>query len=99
MGSFFLVRERTRDAQILLHYLGAYDRMGVEIERLDEEDRRASLDFELDDSPTARKAIEAAGSQGDEQTLRYLLRRSHRSAALWATLLDRRPRTNATDGG
>lgn len=82
------VRERTRNEQILVHHLRAYDRIGHELDALDRADAVAS-GVAADDVA----AVEAAGERGDDDVLRYLLRRRQRHAALWSTLFDRPPRT------
>ena len=53
-----------------------------------------SVGLDPDDPTAVRSAVETAGAEADEQMLRYLLRRTQRRRALWATLLDRpaRPR-------
>jgi aminoglycoside phosphotransferase (APT) family kinase protein len=85
-------RDRTRDAQIFLHYLRAYDQIGAQIEGLDAKDQEDSLEFALHDSLESRKRIDEAGAAADEPVLRYLLRRGQRSASLWASLLSRKRR-------
>lgn len=86
------IREETRNLQILVRYLGAYDQGGQEIEDLDRIDRLATLGPQsLHDAQFAR-LVERAGGAGDEHTWRYLLRRHARERLLWASLLDRSPR-------
>lgn len=78
------LRERTRNEQILVHHLRAYDRIGRELDALDHDDAAASgVD------PDDVVAVTGAGERGDEDVLRYLLRRRGRQAALWSTLFDR----------
>jgi hypothetical protein len=84
------VRERTRNEQILVHHLRAYDRIGRELDALERADAVAS-GVEPDDVV----AVEAAGERGDDDVLRYLLRRRQRHAALWSTLFDRSPRATS----
>lgn len=79
------LREHTRNEQILVHHLRAYDRMGADLEALDRADL-AATGIEPDELP---EVAASAGAQGDETVLRYLLRRTQRNHALWATLLDR----------
>jgi aminoglycoside phosphotransferase (APT) family kinase protein len=86
------VREETRNLQILVRYLRAYDELGLEIEDLDRVDRVASLGAEsLDDAEFVR-LVEHGGAHADERTWRYLLRRHARTRVLWASLLDRSAR-------
>jgi hypothetical protein len=79
------LRESTRNLQILVHYLRAYDEVGADIEALDRADRSHTLGTDaLDDA-----IIERAGVAGDEDAFRYLYRRVQRERALWSTLLER----------
>ena len=80
--------EEARNQQILVRYLAAYDRMGADLERLDDADRVRSLGAQ-DDRELGRRA-EEAGATGDEAFVRYLVRRTHRRAAPWSDLLERR---------
>jgi aminoglycoside phosphotransferase (APT) family kinase protein len=82
-------REATRNLQILVHYLRAYDQLGDELEALDRDDRLATFGTAESDEATVDDALENAGRDGDEVVLRYLLRRTRREQMLWATLLDR----------
>ena len=87
------LRESTRNLQILVHYLRAYDEVGAEVEELDRADRVATLgDDALDESRFA-ELVEQAGADADERMFRYLLRRTQRERLLWASLLDRPRRT------
>jgi hypothetical protein len=84
--------EQTRNLQIFAHYLRGHDAMGAAVDRLDRDDRAASVgDRSLDDAD-GRAFVEAAGASGDETVLRYLLRRTARERLLWSSLLDRAPR-------
>ncbi|HUZ08731.1 MAG TPA: phosphotransferase family protein [Acidimicrobiales bacterium] len=82
------LREHTRNEQILVHYLRAYDRLGHDLDALDRVDLEAT-GIDPDDPGALRAAAEAGGEAADETLLRYLLRRSQRRRTLWATLLDR----------
>jgi aminoglycoside phosphotransferase (APT) family kinase protein len=84
------LRERTRNLQILLHRLRAFDVAGDELCALDADDRASSLALEPGDDAALRARALAAGASGDEATLRYLLRRQQREAALWGRLMERR---------
>ncbi len=86
------LREGTRNVQILMHYLRAYDRIGRPLDEVDRSDRATSLGIEPNDEAAFRKAVGEGGSTGDETTLRYLLRRSQRQAALWESVLSRQRR-------
>jgi aminoglycoside phosphotransferase (APT) family kinase protein len=83
------VREHTRNLQILVHYLRAYDEVGPELDELDRRDRIATMGADaLDDAPFAA-LVTRAGAEGDDAVFRYLLRRTGRQRVLWASLLDR----------
>jgi aminoglycoside phosphotransferase (APT) family kinase protein len=82
------VREQTRNLQILVRYLRAFDELGAEIEARDRADRAATFPDHVDDARLG-ELVEVAGRVGDEPTLRYLLRRRSRERLLWASLLDR----------
>ena len=82
------VREHTRNLQILVRYLRAYDELGAEIESLDRTDRATTFPDPVDDARLA-EFVEVAGRVGDEPMLRYLLRRRARERLLWASLLNR----------
>ena len=84
------LRERTRSLQILVQRLRAFDGAGQEYTALDADDRSASLRLAPDDDGALRDRAIAAGSSGDIATLRYLLRRQRREAALWGRLMERR---------
>ena len=84
------VRDETRNTQIYVQYLRAYDSVGAQIDELDR------LDLSAVFGPTVVADAEAivaeaaqAGSAGDEAVLRGLLRRQARRRGLWAALLDR----------
>jgi aminoglycoside phosphotransferase (APT) family kinase protein len=83
------LREDTRSLQILVHYLRAYDQIGVEVDELDRADRVATLGVDALDEPRSAELFERAGASADEHVLRYLLRRAQRERLLWASLLDR----------
>ncbi len=83
------LREQTRNLQIALHYLRAYDRLGPRLEELEAADRVASLGIAPEDTEAFGKAVEGSGAAGDEAMLGYLMRRTQRQRALWRTLLDR----------
>lgn len=85
------LREATRNQQILVHYLRAYDRIGADVERLDADDARATFHAHLDGRELAERA-EEAGAAGDPEVLAFLLRRLQRRSTLWATLLERSAR-------
>lgn len=82
------LRAATRNSRIVLHYLRAHDQLGPELAALDRADCRASLGSELGGRELLAVASDA-GATGDDQVLRYLLRRTQRSGALWAGLHDR----------
>jgi aminoglycoside phosphotransferase (APT) family kinase protein len=82
------LRERTRDAQILVHHLRAWDRNGALVEREDRADRHGTFGSDLDDDALAR-AAGAAGAAEDRGVLAYLLRRQQRHDLLWHPLLER----------
>ena len=84
------LRESTRNLQILVHYLRAYDEVGADIE--DARPRRPQPRRSAPTrSTTSRFAalVEQAGADGDEDAFRYLYRRVQRERVLWATLLER----------
>ena len=83
------LRESTRNLQILVHYLRAYDEIGAEIEALDRADRAATLGADALDDARFDALVEQAGADADEPTFRYLLRRTQRERQLWASLVDR----------
>jgi len=82
-------REATRNLQILVHYLRAYDELGAQIEAMDRDDRLATFGAAVGNDAALRDLLDEAGRDGDEVVLRYLLRRTRREQMLWATLLDR----------
>ena len=86
-------REGTRNLQILVHYLRAYDEIGTEIEALDRDDRVATIGADALDDARFAALVEQAGTEGDEPMFRYLLRHTQRERLLWASLLDRPRRT------
>jgi aminoglycoside phosphotransferase (APT) family kinase protein len=83
------LREETRNHQILVHYLRAYDLIGPTIAELDADDGARSLGLDTRDAVSLGAFAEAAGITGDEAVLKYLLRRRRRQGHLWLTLLDR----------
>jgi len=83
------VRDGTRNLQILVRYLAAYDQHGRELEELDRADRVDTLG----DDAQSLELIEHAGARGDERAWRYLLRRRARERVLWTSLLDRPARS------
>jgi len=83
-----LLATATRDHQILVHYLRAYDRIGPAVDALNRDDLLTTLAVR-DEGPDFEKLVEEAGGVADHQVLGYLLRRTQRNAALWQTLLDR----------
>ena len=83
------LRETTRNHQILVHYLRAYDRLGPQIEAFEVVDAQHSLGIEASDVDKLSRLAEEAGTVGDESVLSYLLRRARRQAGLWTTLLER----------
>jgi hypothetical protein len=83
------LREETRNHQIFVHYLRAYDSMGPELARLEGADCVASTGIDAQDLPALDAAASRAGTDGDIDVLRYLLRRRQRIAHLWRTVIDR----------
>ena len=83
------LREQTRDIQILVHYLRAYDEVGARLDELDRADRVATLGPHALDDARFRELVKQAGADADESTFRYLLRRTARQRLLWSSLLDR----------
>jgi aminoglycoside phosphotransferase (APT) family kinase protein len=80
-------REATRNLQILVHYLRAYDRAGSEVADEDHQDRRDTLGARAD--ADLGIIAEESGAAADPKVLGYLMRRTQRNARLWASLLDR----------
>lgn len=83
------LRETTRDSQILVHYLRAYDRIGVDMAEADLSDQQQTFGSRMIPDDLIGRARDA-GRSGDPDVLAYLLRRRRREAALWRTLLERR---------
>lgn len=84
------LRDDTRNTQIYVQYLRAYDAIGTEIDRADRVDLERVLGGEtVGDPRRLAGAAGAAGAAGDATVLRCLLRRQSRRRALWAALLDR----------
>ncbi len=83
------LREHTRNLQILVHYLRAYDQIGPQVDELDRRDRVATMGADALDDAQFAALVTRAGADADEAVFRYLLRRSARQRALWASLLDR----------
>ena len=85
------LRESTRNLQILVHYLRAYDEIGAEVEALDRADRRR--DARRRCARRRRASPRSSNRQAPtvtSDTFRYLLpSRAQRERLLWATLLDR----------
>jgi hypothetical protein len=86
--------EDTRNHQILIHYLRAYDRLGPTVDELNRRDMQQSLGIP-EEGPDLDDCAEKAGTAADETTLRFLLRRTWRNRLLWRTLLDRSRRSAA----
>jgi aminoglycoside phosphotransferase (APT) family kinase protein len=84
------LRERTRNLQILLQRLRAWDAAGAQLEAMDADDRTRALGLSAGDDAGLRAQAAAAGGRSDEATLRYLIRRQRREAALWGRLMERR---------
>jgi hypothetical protein len=84
--------EETRNHQILIHYLHAYDRSGSVIDEFNRRDMQQSLGI-VEEGPELDDSAEKAGRAADEATLRFLLRRTWRNRLLWRTLLDRARRS------
>lgn len=80
-------REATRNLQILVHYLRADDQAGAALAEQDRMDRMDALGPVPDADLGA--IAEEAGAGADVGVFEYLVRRTHRNAVLWATLLDR----------
>ena len=83
------IREQTRNLLILARYLAAYDEVGEEVEAIDRIDRVATFGADSEDDERFLTLVEDAGTRGDEQVWRYLLRRHTRRRLLWVSLLDR----------
>jgi aminoglycoside phosphotransferase (APT) family kinase protein len=86
------IREETRNLQIFVRYLCAYDQIGATLEELDRADRTATFGPEALDDAHLASVAEAGGSAGDPGVWRYLLRRRARERLLWSSLLDRTAR-------
>jgi hypothetical protein len=86
--------EETRNHQILIHYLRAYDRLGTTIDELNRRDMQQSLAI-TEEGPELDDHAEKAGNAADEATLRFLLRKTCRNRLLWRTVLDRSRRAAA----
>ena len=62
------LRESTRNLQILVHYLRAYDEIGAEIEALDRADRARHVRRRTPlDEPRFAELVEQAGADADER--------------------------------
>jgi aminoglycoside phosphotransferase (APT) family kinase protein len=83
------LREATRNLQILVHFLRAYDQVGDGITARDRADRIETLGSDALDDGRFRQMVENAGAEGDEAMFGYLLRRTARERLLWASLLER----------
>jgi hypothetical protein len=86
------LREETRNLQILLHYLRAYDRIGRNVVEEEQADLRDTLGIDIEDHSTLARTAENAGAAVDETVLRCLLRRTQRRATLWQSVLERSKR-------
>ncbi len=84
------LREQTRNHQILVHYLRAYDQMGARLDEMDAADAHQTLGVDPGDHQARGRLAEDAGAAGDTLVLSYLLRRRRRQAMLWQSVLDRR---------
>jgi aminoglycoside phosphotransferase (APT) family kinase protein len=82
-------REQTRNLQIFVRYLRAFDRFGGPLDAEDLADRQASLGADTLDDARLGDLAEQAGRAADATVLAYLLRRHDRRRQLWAELLDR----------
>ncbi|HXY91932.1 MAG TPA: phosphotransferase family protein [Acidimicrobiia bacterium] len=83
------LREPTRNLQILVHYLRAYDQVGAAVDDLDRRDREQTMGRDALDDERFADLVTQAGAAGDEAVFRYLLRHTARQRVLWASLLDR----------
>ena len=83
------LRETTRNLQILVHFLRAYDIVGDDIAARDRADRTATFGPDALVEKRFRDMIEDAGAAGDVTAFRYVLRNTERNRTLWASLLDR----------
>ena len=79
---------RVRDAQILVHVLRQHDRVGDRLDAAEAADAAAVVGVGPHD-PALAEAAEAAGRDGGEAVLRYLLRRRARDHERWRTILER----------
>jgi aminoglycoside phosphotransferase (APT) family kinase protein len=68
--------------RILLEHLRARDRRGAALAELERRDRRETFGFVSGDGEVLI-AAERAGTVGDDEVLRYLVRRAAREGALW----------------
>ena len=75
-------RESTRNLQILVHYLRAYDEIGAEIEALDRADRAATLGADALDESRFAELVEQAGADGRRDAVPLPVRRTQRERAL-----------------
>ncbi len=82
-------REQTRNLQILVRYLRAFDRFGGPLDAEDLADRQSTLGADAADDARLGDLAERAGRATDATVLAYLLRRHDRRRQLWAELLDR----------
>ncbi len=83
------LREQTRNQQILVHYLRAFDRVGLQLEALEAEDAAKTVGIDPRNLDSLGELAGRAGAEGDHEFLAYLLRRRARNAVLWSSLLDR----------
>jgi aminoglycoside phosphotransferase (APT) family kinase protein len=83
------LREHTRNLQILVHYLRAYDQVGAQLDERDRDDRVATMGADTLDDERFAALVTRAGADADHDVFRYLVRHTNRRRVLWASLLDR----------
>jgi aminoglycoside phosphotransferase (APT) family kinase protein len=83
------VREATRNTQILVHHLRAYDAVGADVDERDRLDRVDTLGEDALDERRFVQLVEDAGTAGDLAMFRYLARKTIRERLLWQSALDR----------
>jgi aminoglycoside phosphotransferase (APT) family kinase protein len=86
--------EDTRNHQILVHYLRAYDRIGSTVDSENADDVQKTMGMATDDEEFPKR-VEDAGAAGDTGVLAMLLRCHGRNWLLWQSLLDRPARPGA----
>ena len=79
----------TRNHQILIHYLKAYDRVGPIVEAENAADLGETMHLDTEGDEFAKR-VEDAGAAGDLDVARFLLRRQNRIDLLWQTLFERK---------